>query len=472
MSYSVDEGLLLNDVEVLGCTLLGVDPDTGQQILEGMESACLQIEDFSAENNSVIFNKSELIDEITQAVIDKLDNHTAFAKDNTTERRDDVAMDNENIKDVEFEETEVDETKVEATEEEEKVLTDKTAETPEVVDKFADDDPEDGNGDPDGDDTEEVNGEPDGEPNTESNTEPTTPTTEPTTPGAEPNTEPGAGGNTGSNTGGGTEPGTGSNPGANTESGTGSGAGSGAGGGTESEGQSVSAIEDEDSTTGTVKIKNSLNNSTDNKREFNINGMNFEVSMSEIMYSLYELVNNCYGETDNDYYSVEVYEGSKTVVMTGMFSGKSYRQGYKVRNNVYNLVGERTPVKVVYVTPDEEAELDRMRSNYSAIETELNSYKYKELHSLREEALASEDYAVLKNDKDFKDLKENMDNYSVEELTNKADLIFAKFMKSHKNFSAVTNNTPRTVFMNTNEGNTSEEKLPYGGLFKNFKSKR
>lgn len=72
MSYSVEDGLLLEDVDVMGATLLGVDPDTGEQVKEGMEKAMLQIEDFSADNNSIV-NKSELIEAITAEVLHRLD---------------------------------------------------------------------------------------------------------------------------------------------------------------------------------------------------------------------------------------------------------------------------------------------------------------------------------------------------------------------------------------------------------------
>ena len=134
------------------------------------------------------------------------------------------------------------------------------------------------------------------------------------------------------------------------------------------------------------------------------------------------------------------------------------------------------PVHSVVVTPDEEAEVDRIRSNYSAIESELNSYKEKELHSQREAILASEDYSVMADYEEFNNLKSNMDNYSVDDLTKEADLIYAKYMKSnYSNFAAASKDQQKpkhsVVFMTSGE-NKEEERLPYGGLFKNFKGKK
>ena len=71
MSYSADEHLLyLDDVEVMGVTLLGRNPETGEEVGEGMEGARLDIADFSVQNNSVIANQQdkliESLDKLTQ----------------------------------------------------------------------------------------------------------------------------------------------------------------------------------------------------------------------------------------------------------------------------------------------------------------------------------------------------------------------------------------------------------------------
>jgi hypothetical protein len=50
MSYdSKEKELVLEDVEVVGVTCLGTDPETGEAVEEGMEGARLDIADFSSE---------------------------------------------------------------------------------------------------------------------------------------------------------------------------------------------------------------------------------------------------------------------------------------------------------------------------------------------------------------------------------------------------------------------------------------
>ena len=410
LAYNSREGYLeLQKFYVSASTLLGTYDD-GTEVAEGMLGSRADIVDFSEKNNSVLSDKQELINEVTNAVLEQLSNKQAdFSADaKTTERRGSGEMDNENLN-VEFEETEteeaevktteVEEVEVETTEEDNPVVeteaseevSEEIAETPEVVDEFADDET------PAGDDSGDDSGDESEEEATE-------------------------------------------------------------------EHQSVSVIEDEDSSE--TRINNTLSVILGEKK--------FELSLSDIQYSLETITNEMYAEADGTYYGVIVYAESKTIVMVDIWnSNKAYRQSYKERKGVYSLVGSRVPVHSVFVTPDEEAELDRIRSNYSSIESELNSYKNKELHAQREAVLASEDYTLMSNFEEFKELKDHMDDYPVDELTNRADLIYAKFMKSnYSNFSANNQSDKNRVLFMASSNNTEEEKLPYGGLFKNFKNRK
>ena len=419
MSYSVEDGLLLEDVDVMGVTLLGTDPDTGEEVQEGMQGAYLQIEDFSADNNSIV-NNAQLKEEIIAEILNRLDNKIK------TTGKEEKPVDNENVN-VEFEETEVEEVEsketlteeaeVETTEEETPVVeteaskeevTEETAETPEVVDDFADDDPAADGGSEGGSDGE-------------GGTDPTVDPTE------EPTEEPSD----------------------------------------DEEHQTVSAIEDEDST-GT-RVENSLNYSV------TINGVkkDFAVSLADKINALTTLVNDTYSESDNTYYYVDVFEEDRYAVMHDFWNDRHFRQEFSVKKDVYSLKGDRVQVFAQYLTSDEIVKLDKMKADFSSIESELNSYKEKELHSQREAVLASDDYSVMEDFAEFNELKSHMDEYSVEELTNKADLIYAKFMKSnYSSFAATKPQKKTSVLFMTSGDNKEEERLPYGGLFKNFKNRK
>lgn len=360
MSYDSNEKcLLLEDIVLMGCTLLGTDPETGNEVQEGMENARLDIVDFSVGNNSS-FSKEDLIDEITQAVMSKLDNHI-----NNNQGKEECGLENfeEEIKKIDEEVTTVVEEvaeEVKATEEE----------TPEVVEKF------DGTDDTTTNDANGANGAND------------------------------ANGANGTN-------------GADTPT------------------DETPVVEEQPQEEINYTDDGNMNNGQQDRKAFCINGVNFETSLSEIMNCLYELVNDTYSESDNDYYYIDVYESSKTVIMSGMFTGRSYKQGYKVRNGVYSLTGDRIPVKAVYVTADEEAELDKMRSTYAAISDKLAKY---ESEPEKMAVLNSSDYISIADQKDFEELKkqENHFDLSVDDVKDKADAMLLQYAKSGKlNFAKI-----------------------------------
>ena len=193
-------------------------------------------------------------------------------------------------------------------------------------------------------------------------------------------------------------------------------------------------------------------------------------TLNEQLEALWILVNDTYGESDNEWYSIDADPDKKIVYMHGW--NNHYRQSYKVKSDVYSLTGDRVRIYPLWVSEDERKEIENMKFNYSAIESELNAYKEKELHAQRESILSSDDYAVMKDYAEFNELKSNMDNYAVEELTKEADLLYAKYMKSnYSNFSANNQDNKKIVFMSSGESDSKKERLPYGGLFENFKNK-
>lgn len=202
-------------------------------------------------------------------------------------------------------------------------------------------------------------------------------------------------------------------------------------------------------------------NTFSNKKKYSVNGVEFELSLSDIQNAMCDLVNSTYSESDNDYYGCEIYQDSKTVVMIGMWSGKAYKQNYKVRGGVYNLVGDRIPVKPIFVTSDEEAELDKMRANYSSISQKLEKY---EAEPTKMEILNSEDYTNIADTAEFVELKkeENHFDMSVEELKAEADRQLLEYAKGNKiEFSEEKKSVGMKQFSQKKSGKAGR----YGSLF-------
>ena len=386
MSYNVDEHLLyLDDVEVMGVTLLGRNPETGEEVGEGMEGARLDIADFSIENNSVIANQQDKLIES----LDKLTNMLANFNINPAESGELKEGGNlvnkfeelleqygKTVEDIDFEYDNLTDEELEA--------------------KFA-----------------EVFGENAGE--GEDEPEPTSDddTAEEDFADEEQNDE---------------------------------------------EDEKAEDGDDEEFEEEVAE---------DNQREFSVtcgdSVRNFAVSMSEVLAAMSELVNNTYSETDNDYYSVDVYESEKSVVMVGWWSGKAYKQSYKVRNDVYTLTGDRVAVKPVYLTADEEAKLDDMRSNYSLISEKLAKY---ESEPQKVAILESDDYANVADVEAFVELKkqENHFDLSVDEVTEKANQILLDYAK-HNNIKFSDDSEKKSVGQKKLPVGSKRKSSRYGNLF-------
>lgn len=201
----------------------------------------------------------------------------------------------------------------------------------------------------------------------------------------------------------------------------------------------------------------------------------FEVALDDKIRALETIVNDTYSEQDNAYYCVKVYENY--VVMIDYWMGIAYRQSYTSENDNYSLTGDRVEVYCTYLTKEEQVAVDELQANYSAVKEELEEYEAKEMNAKREEIINSEDYAVLADNEDFKTLKENMSNYSAEELSKEADLILAKFVKANKNFSVnptlETSHKNRSVFFSsTNDDGGEKAKKPYGGFYEDILNKQ
>jgi len=160
----------------------------------------------------------------------------------------------------------------------------------------------------------------------------------------------------------------------------------------------------------------------------------FSLSLTDKLYAMSALVNETYGELDNDFYDVNVYEDEKYVEMYGWFSGKAYRQSFKLKKDSYQLVGDRIEVYCKYLSDDEIKALDKMKSDFAELQ---NTYAEKvellekyESEPSKMEILNSTKYGYVADTKEFNELRENHFDLSVEEVTNKANEILLSYAES------------------------------------------
>lgn len=195
----------------------------------------------------------------------------------------------------------------------------------------------------------------------------------------------------------------------------------------------------------------------------------FSLSLDEITMSLYNLVNQMYGEADNAYYGVTVYEDN-TLIMSDYWNGKYYRQSFNRDGDNFSLVGDRVAVHSVWVTDEEDASLNDMRSNYSYVVEELNTYKSAEVFADKMTVFDDEAYSEYLDTDEFKALmsEDSVNKYSKEELSEKADATLGKLVKKNKTFSFAGETSQKKhvsrVAFNA-EKETEDTYKPYGDLF-------
>ena len=127
------------------------------------------------------------------------------------------------------------------------------------------------------------------------------------------------------------------------------------------------------------------------------------------------------------------------------------------------LIDEPYQVHAEFLTNDEYAALNEMRSNYSAIVSELETYKLNEARQAKEDVLINDEtFSQYLEEEEFKELKASMDKYSLDEFKDKADSAYGKVIKrlgAPKNASFSMSRHQMFNFENKTES-------PYGDLFK------
>ena len=194
----------------------------------------------------------------------------------------------------------------------------------------------------------------------------------------------------------------------------------------------------------------------------------FEISHDDIRYALYNLLSS-YEDADNEwYYITGVYDSY--FVYESWDGGKIYGQKYTKDNDNVSFDGERYNLHKEYLTDSEYTEIQDMRSNYSSVVEELNTYKSAEVFADKMTVFDDEAYSEYLDTDEFKALmsEDSVNKYSKEELSEKADATLGKLVKKNKTFS-FAGETPQKKHVSrvafNAEKETEDTYRPYGDLF-------
>lgn len=169
----------------------------------------------------------------------------------------------------------------------------------------------------------------------------------------------------------------------------------------------------------------------------------FELSHEDIRASLYALLMPLEESLNECFWIVKVYD---THFVYQSSCGNFYKQKYVTENESVAFDGERQEVFAEFVTQEEKAELDTMRSDYSSVVDKLS--KYEEAEEIADKMTVFNDTAYenyLKTE-EFKALMqvENVKKFTKEELSEKADAALGKIIKTTKTFAMREENEPES----------------------------
>lgn len=196
-----------------------------------------------------------------------------------------------------------------------------------------------------------------------------------------------------------------------------------------------------------------------------------ELSHEDVRYALYNLISQ-YEEEDNEWYYVRsVYDNY--FYMQGWSNNKIYKVGYTVDGENVSLEGERQEMFELIVSESEKMAIDKMREDYAALEIMYNelkafkdNYDAETIKAEKDAIFASAEYDEIRDSEEFKQLVDDAEKYSVDELKVKADLLFAASMKKKFNFEANKPEKKNSVGINFN-AKPNKKKQAYAGLFAN-----
>lgn len=192
--------------------------------------------------------------------------------------------------------------------------------------------------------------------------------------------------------------------------------------------------------------------------------LKYELSHDDIRSALYNLLGA--ENEDNYYYAwiLEVYDDK--FIYQDYLEGKFYRRGYSKDSENVSLGEDKVEVFNEWLSKAEKDALDALKADYAVLKEFKANYDESVVKARKTEVLDKAEYACLAENAEFAQLRADMDSYSVDEISTKADLIFAAHMKTTMEFSAKDDGKKKPKVLGFSAGEKKEKKKKaYGNLF-------
>ena len=192
----------------------------------------------------------------------------------------------------------------------------------------------------------------------------------------------------------------------------------------------------------------------------------FEMSHDDIRMALYSLLASSWD--DNSYsWICEVYDNyfvyQKETYSDSGYESKYYKQSYSKSADNVELTGDAVEVFSTFVTEIEKTALDMIRSQYDELKAFKDNYEAEQQKVQKDAIFGNEVYDDIRESDEFKALVNDSARYSIDEIQNKCDLLFAANVKKMQ--FAAKDKKPHSLGFNFNNKEYKKTSA-YGNLFK------
>lgn len=192
----------------------------------------------------------------------------------------------------------------------------------------------------------------------------------------------------------------------------------------------------------------------------------FEMSHDDIRMALYSLLASSWD--DNSYsWICEVYDNyfvyQKETYSDSGYESKYYKQSYSKSADNVELTGDAVEVFSTFVTESEKTALDMIRSQYDELKAFKDNYEAEQQKVQKDAIFGNEVYDDIRESDEFKALVNDSARYSIDEIQNKCDLLFAANVKKMQ--FAAKDKKPHSLGFNFNNKEYKKTSA-YGNLFK------
>ena len=193
--------------------------------------------------------------------------------------------------------------------------------------------------------------------------------------------------------------------------------------------------------------------------------LQWELSHDDIRSGLYSLL---IAESEEAYFwpwIIEVYDNYF------IYEGddyKFYKRSYAKDGSNVSFSGEPVEVFQEWLSQEERDALDALKKEYALLKEFKENFETNELKANKEAIFAREEFACLAENEAFIELKANMDNFSAEEIEEKAKVIFAEDIMKNGQFSMNKKTEKQSMSkIGLVDPNVKQKKAAYGNLFNN-----